>query len=279
MLGAFADSARRASTGTSAAAYTTVVDLVCHDDNLLFDIKYVVHNKFVRGIIYNNTMILTPSFYWVFESSEINTIPLFKAIDGVMKGLYKLPSIKDIDEEYIDKLYKDYSDNKIHIVIFYNTTVIVQPFDITPKWMSKDIITFDYNAILMNLYNLNINKVQGFKNYQIKLLNIDEVLKSYIYIHMMNKNSVIKDDIIEELKTLNIIYENETFIQHTDNKYKSYVSWRSSKINEKDVEEYFDKYSNTSMNENIHAIYKKFIEELNFKTYKNEKIISKIITS
>ena len=224
-------------------------------------------------------MILTPSFYWVFESSEINTIPLFKAIDGVMKGLYKLPSIKDIDEEYIDKLYKDYSDNKIHIVIFYNTTVIVQPFDITPKWMSKDIITFDYNAILMNLYNLNINKVQGFKNYQIKLLNIDEVLKSYIYIHMMNKNSVIKDDIIEELKTLNIIYENETFIQHTDNKYKSYVSWRSSKINEKDVEEYFDKYSNTSMNENIHAIYKKFIEELNFKTYKNEKIISKIITS
>ena len=96
---------------------------------------------------------------------------------------------------------------------------------------------------------------------------------------MMENNSISVNDILEQLKSINIVYEKETFINYTDHKYKTFVSWRTSKINEKDFNEYFSKYANTKVNDNIKTIYKKFQEELEFKSYENETIISKIITS
>ena len=244
-----------------------------------FEIKFVVHEKFVRGIIWNNKLYLTPSFYWVFEGSEMNIIPLFKAIEEVMNGKCKLPSINSFDEEHVDKLYKNYSDGKIHMIDFYNAPMLVEPFDVSAKWNAKDIIVNDYNAILMNLYNLNINKSYDMKSKQIKVLNIDDVLKNYVYIYMMTNSSLSVSDLLTQLKATYIVYDNETFIQYTDNKYKTYVSWRGSKINENDFNEFFSKFANISINDNIKSIYKKFKEELNFKVYKNEVIVPKIITS
>lgn len=244
-----------------------------------FGIKFVVHEKFVRGIIWENKLYLTPTFYWVFEESEMNILPLFKAIDGIMSGNLKLPVISSFDEEHVDKLYKNYEDGKIHMITFYNSPMLVEPFEISAKWNTKDVIVNDFNAVLMNLYKLNINKSYDSKSHQIKLLNIDDVLKNYVYIYLMNNSSLSVEELLSQLKASFVVYESETFIQYTDNKYKTYVSWRGSKINEKDYEIFFKKYASVNINDNIKSIYKKFKEELNFKVYKNEVIVPKIITS
>ena len=119
----------------------------------------------------------------VFDESDITVIPLFKAIESVMNNSLKFPSIDFLDEEHIREIYKDYMDEKIHMVNFYGTSILVDPFEVSAKWSLKDIIIFDSNAVLMNLYNINIAKREDTKNNQIKILNIADVIKNYIYIY------------------------------------------------------------------------------------------------
>ena len=100
-----------------------------------------------------------------------------------MNNSLKFPSIDFLDEEHIREIYKDYMDEKIHMVNFYGTSILVDPFEVSAKWSLKDIIIFDSNAVLMNLYNINIAKREDTKNNQIKILNIADVIKNYIYIY------------------------------------------------------------------------------------------------
>lgn len=244
-----------------------------------FGIRYIIHNQFIRGIIWKDCMFLTPKFYWVFDESDITVMPLFKAIESVMNNALKFPSINLLDDEHIREIYKDYIDEKIHMVNFYGTSMLVEPFEISAKWNSKDIIIFDSNAILMNLYNINITRKEDTKNNQIKILNIADVIKNYLYIHMMRYNEINIENILNELKELNVVYEKSTFIAYTDNVYKTFVSWRRSKINENDFNDYINNYASLTFNDNIKSIYTKFQEELEFKVYQNEVIVSKIITS
>lgn len=244
-----------------------------------FNVKFIVHDKFIRGVLWKNCVCLTPKFYWVFDENDFSVIPLFKAIEFAMNGKFKFPSINLLDEEYIGEIYRDFSDKKIHMVNFHGTPMLVDPFEISAKWSLKDIMMFDSKAIVMNLYNVNIPKRYDMKGHEIKILNIADILKNYIYVYMMENNSISVSNILEQLKSLNIVYEKETFIEYTDNKYKTFVSWRSSKINENDFNEYFSKYASLTVNDNIKNIYKKFQEDLEFKSYKDEIIIPKIITS
>lgn len=244
-----------------------------------FDVKFIVHDKFIRGVLWKNCICLTPKFYWIFDESDISTIPLFKAIEFGTNGKYRLPSINMLDEEYVGELYRDYQDKKIHMVNFHNVPMLVDPFEISAKWGMKDIIIFDSKAALMNLYNINISRKYAMKSHEIKILNVADVINNYIFIYMMENNSVSVNYILIQLKALNIVYEKETFIEYTDSKYKTFVSWRSSKINENDFNEYFSKYANLTINDNIKNIYKKFQEDLEFKYNKDEVIKPKIITS
>lgn len=244
-----------------------------------FDVKFIVHDKFIRGVLWKNCVCLTPKFYWVFDDNDLSTIPLFKAIESVINGKFKFPSINLLNDEYIKEIYRDFSDGKIHMVNFHNTPMLVDPFELSAKWNLKDVIIFDRKAILMNLYNINIAKKYDTKGHQIKILNVADVLKNYIYIYLMENNSISVNNILAQLKSLNVVYEKETFIEYTDNKYKTFVSWRSSKVNENDFNEYFSKYASLTVNDNIKNTYKKFQEDLEFKSYKDEIIIPKIITS
>ena len=242
-----------------------------------FDIKYVVQNKFIVGIIWKDRLILTPHFYWVFEEQD-SPIPLFKALESIKQNKLKLPSIQAFNKDYITNLYRDYEDRKIHMITYLNTAVIVEPFEVSAAWSNNyNIMTFDYNAIFINLYNLNISKDNFTLTQQTKILNIADILNNYIYIQIMNTDLLDVNMLLKDLRFRNVVYTGETFINYAD-KNKNFVSWRSSKINEKDFNEYFSKYANTQVNDIIKTIYNKFHDEMNFKVGNDETIVSKIIT-
>ena len=95
----------------------------------------------------------------------------------------------------------------------------------------------------------------------------------------MKYNEIDIKEILDRLKDLSIVHEKGTFIAYTDNTHKTFVSWRRSKINEDDFNDYINNYASLTFNDNIKSIYAKFQEELEFKVYHNEVIVSKIITS
>ena len=243
-----------------------------------FDLKYIVLDKYIRGFLWKDKVCVTPKLYWTFDENDVTTIPFFKAIEGVLHGKYKFPNVDQLDEEHIAEIYKDYKDGKIHMVNFYNTSMPVEPFEISAKWAMKDILVFDSKAVTMNFYNQNIPKKYNIKDNQIKILNISDVVKNYVYIYAMNAISIDIEDLVEMMKRLYVVYDNETFIEYTDSKYKTFVSWRSSKINIEDIMKYFKEYSDLSANDIIKSAYKKFQEEMEFRVYKDEMIVPKIIT-
>lgn len=245
-----------------------------------FDIKYIAQGNFIRGVLWKNTVCLTPKFYWNFDESDIFVIPLFKAIASVRSGEYTFPTINTLNEEYITEIYQDYKDKRIHMVKFCNVAIGVSPFDLTAKWATKDIITFDNEAIMINLYNVNIPKVSGVKSNQIKINNIADVIKNYVYIYMINNESTTVEGLLGFLRSLGTVNNNDTYIRYTDNKFKAFVSWRSSRINREDFIEYMTKYSSLDRNDTTKNIYRLFQEALEFQWIpKEEMIVSKIITS
>ena len=48
-----------------------------------------------------------------------------------MNDKYRLPSIDLLDDEYIDNIYVDFMDRKIHMVNFHGTSMLVNAFDLS----------------------------------------------------------------------------------------------------------------------------------------------------
>lgn len=266
--------------GTSISQYynkiNKVILQIIKDE---FDIKYIVNGKFIYGVLWKNCVCLTPLFFWQFDETDFSTIQLFKAIENVMKGTYSLPDIKLFDSIYIKKLYKDYNDGMIKMVSFYGNNLLVKPFEQTAKWQNLDVITFDYQAILFNLYNINFAENDKFIDTQIEKHQIGDVLKNYIFIYTMEFGTIDEDILRQKLIALNIVFDGKTFIDYTDRNKKTFVSWRTSKININDYEDYIKKYQSLGVNDNIKNIYDKFQNEMKFRSYNDELIYSKIITT
>ena len=243
-----------------------------------FNIKYVCQGSRINGIIWNNKLIMTPSMYWNFEN-EVGIVVLFKALDDVMRNVIELPAINELDEEFITDIYKDYVDEQCHMVKYMNVYVWIKPFELTAKWfIGHDVITFDKQARLMNQYNINMETKYSQKSSQIKILDIAEVLRNYIYIYLIKYDNIDVNEIQKQLQELGVVYDGKTFIDYVNNRYKMNISWRTSKINIDDFKEYFNKYADLNHNEIIKTIYTKLQEELTFKPSKTETISSKIIT-
>ena len=130
----------------------------------------------------------------------------------------------------------------------------------------------------MNQYNINLERIFNIKETQIKILDIAEVLRNYIYIYLIANDKVDVDAIFTKLQELGVVYDGTTFIDYVNKRYKMNISWRTSKINKNDFKEYFEKYADLNPNEIIKTIYKKFQDELTFKPGKTETIHNKIIT-
>ena len=220
---------------------------------------------------------MTPALYWRFDT-DTNTVPLFIAIGRALKGELKFPNISELDERHVTTLYRDYITNKISMVTFAGVSVWVEPCELSAKWATHDVITFDAQAMILTLYNVNIERDRKFKESQIQILDIAEVLRNYVYIYLMENDNIDVEAILKTLKELGIVYDKSTFIDYVDKKAKTSVSWRTSKINEQDFKNYFEKYADLSDNEIIKTIYQKFQDELAFRPIKDEAISSKIIT-
>ena len=243
-----------------------------------YNVKYVSQNNNITGIIYNEKFYSTPSMHWIFQT-DIGFIVLFKAIEGVIKGIIQLPKVEEFEVEKITKLYIDYEDKMCHMIVYNGVSMWVEPFSITAEWNLKhDIILFDRKARLMNLYNINIERKLNITNTQIKILDIGEVLRNYIYIYLIDNDKIEVDKILKQLQELDIVYEGKTFIDYVNRKFKTNISWRTSKININDFNDYFEKYVNLNPNSVIKTIYDKLQEELEFRPINGEVINSKIIT-
>ena len=243
-----------------------------------YGVRYVSQNDRIVGVIHNKKFYSTPSMYWMFET-DIGFTVLFKVIDDMMKNNILLPKVEEFDIENITKIYVDYSDKTCHMVLYKGVSMWVEPFSVTAEWKLKhDVILFDNKAKLMSLYNMNIERKMNTNNTQIKILDIAEVLRNYIYIYLIDNDKIEVDKILKQLQELEIVYEGKTFIDHVNRKLKTNISWRTSKINIEDFNEYFKKYADLNPNSIIKTIYDKLQEELEFQPIKDEIISSKIIT-
>ena len=258
-----------------------------------FKVQYVTDDKYICGIITSgqtNMFYNTPKFYWIFEDTDRETIPIFKAYELVKNNKLSLPdpnlkidTSKNkymLDPDYISLLYRDYTDNLIHVIKFMGIDLMIKPFDTEKSafWNRYDIVYFDYSAILFNNVYQNFEKSEDIKRNQIKILNIAEILKNYIFMYVMIYETLSVSDLKSKLKKLGIVYDGGTFIDYVNRQRKMFVSWRSSKINDADFDEYFEKYASLSVDENIKSIYDKFQSELKFKKYPGELLYGKIIT-
>ena len=243
-----------------------------------YGVVYACQGERIYGIIWKNKMWMTPSMYWIFEN-DIGKTVLFKALNDVMHGSLSFPKIGELEEDAISDVYVDYVDHKCHMVFYRNVSVWVEPFELTAKWqLQHDVITFDRKAKLMQQFNINMEKKYSTKSSQIKILDIAEVLRNYIYIHLINYDVIDVEAILKQLKSMGVVYDGKTFIDYVNNKYKVNISWRTSKINVDDFKDYFENYADLNHNEIIKTIYNKLQEELTFKPGKTEAISSKIIT-
>ncbi len=257
-----------------------------------YDIKYVLNNDYVCGVIMHNTLYLTPKLYWNLDA-VIATVHLYEAIENVMNGRCELPSIDLFNERYagkgsknasnvlspfVERMYMDYTDKKIKMIRFKDVDILIKPCDMCAKYENRDIILFDYNAVVFGLYYINMKLNDKFVLSQIKKQQIGDVLQNYIFIYTVENGRINEQMLKENLIKLGIIYDKETFIVYNDKKTKWFVSWRSSKINEKDFDEYLQNYQSLSVNDVIKSMYNKFQNELRFKQRDDETIHSKIIS-
>lgn len=235
-------------------------------------IKFVIFEDFIYGIIYKNILYMTPKFYYVFEDQDlINTEQLYNAISN-----YKYPNISSLDKNGITKLYMDYNDKKIHAINYYNVDVLIEKTDITAKYEHIKTLLFDKSAIFNKYLNINFEKQTNLKQRELKILNIKDILNTYIFIFIHLYDNFNIDIFKKELFKLNII-QKYTDIRYTQE--KTYVSWRKSKISEEDFEYFIKNNFSFSHINLIEIMYTQFQNNLEFKIINSlETLSSKIIT-
>lgn len=244
-----------------------------------YKIKFIIHSTFIYGIIYDKVLWITPKFYWVFNESDLNTELIYKSFEKIKLNIYTFPDISKLDIKAISTAYISYNTEKISMVNYYGNSLPIIPISKSEKYSHIRSIIYDDESLIENYLNINYEKKSNIKEKQILQLNVEQILNMYIFIYSNLESDLNVEKIKEELKKLNIVYKDNTFISYTP--YQSYVSWRSSKISESDFDNYMNRFieKGITTKELISILYNQFQNELKFKVISNiEQLESKIIT-
>ena len=200
------------------------------------------------------TIYLTPVFYWQFDESDVSNIDIFTMGNELRENHYAKPLILSFDKLYIKELFRDYNTGKIQMISFNGTPTFVEPFDLTNEWsINNDIIEFDYFA---NIYQMMYTG------------------KDITSTDMINKEMLTTD-----LLNRGVIIDGNTYTNYCDKGINKFISWRNSKINKEEYENYVDKFVSFNVNDIIKYNYDMLQDEMKFSIANHEMISSKILTS
>ena len=188
----------------------------------------------------------------------------------------KFPKISQFNDFKAGPFYKDYKDNLVHVVKYMKTYIIVEPFDPGP---TIPCIYFDYEAYY-NMYLLSASakiREQFIVKYRDQKL-IKNILYTLIYIYYNTYDSNL-ESLKDILINMGIVIEGPTNINYIDEKI-NLVSWRKTKINNKEFEQIFDSIKDVDYKTLIYIVYIELYDSMNIYSLKdNECISNKIITN
>lgn len=270
----------------------------------IYNLKYIVSKNLIMGIIYKDKIYICPKMFWIFDSIDsIWTIPLFKCIEEYKQGSLKLPVIGvDIPSGLITKYYKDYTTKKItSIELLSAQSTPTEPLD-TPL-TDKPVIIYDGKTQLMNMLNINVDKVNEGRNIGQYEMYMNIVL-NWLYMYL-NEHDIEFDDVtplpedeknkfIEKYKvkfapatkTAYIMFQmlldndvigDRTYLKYQNNRH-NIISWRSSKLSAFDAINVCNNRSFRSTHDVMLLIYNMLKDNMAFSSDKNEVISYKIIT-
>lgn len=253
-------------------------------------LRYIVEENYIYGVIKGNVVYLTPPLYWYFEEGGIGNTD-FKSVGRSLKmskteaeknSFEKLygPDVTTLQFKYIKAIYVDYGSQLVRMINYDGNHILVEPFEITSKYANIDMIQFDYYAFLDQLINTGKPDVSiTGKDDDIQKFEIGNVINTYIYIYLMNHDSINKRDFYRYMAEIGAITFKDTYTNYCDKQSKNFISWRNSKIKRDMFLEYMNKYITFNINDLISTNYRMLNMEMDFRVVGNEEIKSKIITS
>lgn len=241
---------------------------------------YIMENDFIKGVLKNETVYLTPTFYWVFPIDFKYKVDMFTLGKGLMEKKYKLPLVTELKTRLINAIYIDYGSQLPRMVLYNKHHMLVQPFEITAQYMTISQIQFDYVAKLMMMANTGKEDVViAAADTDMKSFEIGNIINTYIYIYLMTNESITKKEFFRYMAAIGVITNDPTNIKYCDKKKKRFISWRKSKINKDEYLSYTNKFLKLNTNELISINYDIMNNEMKFNVTDEELIMSKIITS
>lgn len=248
---------------------------VIHDR---YDLTYIVNDQYIEGFIHDGVIRFTPKLMWRFDDDDPETVSMRDAIESV-PSKYSFPSASDIDADNVEVLYEDYNDRLVKMVKQYGIKTPVEPFEISAKWGNITRKIFDYAAVINRIVFAKRITDSSVIRSDLQRNRLDDVLKVYAFIYVSSHEKFNLTLMKKQLVDRGILHDKSSFIAFTDNKFKTFVSWRRSKINLSDFDDFFVRNNSMSVNDHIRNMFNNFNEELRMLTTQGERIITKIITS
>lgn len=198
-------------------------------------------------------LYLTPRIF----NPGIKTINLLNVIGDPNN----LPHFSDLNQSAISKYYFLYPSHRVVMVRYYGFSIYVRPFK---KNVKARLI--DFLAHAMNLVGGELEPVPGNGRQDDVVDGINDIYMTF---------SMIKDckhddaDISEMMK--NVLTSGKTEIQYLD-KECNFVSWRNSKININDFNNFLSTLDTKDPIHRIGVIYEKIARDMNFTFVHGEQI-------
>jgi hypothetical protein len=238
---------------------------------------FIIYEKYIHGFISNNKIYMSPKIYWTFDS-EVYTIKIYEAMIESKNGKYSFPTINEFHD--INVVYEDYTSKMIQMIDYNGTKLLIEPVEYTstiPK------ILFDYNAVIVNMLNINFETKELIKTKQIVQANVGRIVNIYFVLcEGEYGNKIFSENIIELVEEFlqkhDVLTPNNTFIEYIDRKSRDFISWRTSKINIDDYRTYFGRNVINMVTDLNKLYYDILTEALNITLTPNETLYEKIIT-
>jgi hypothetical protein len=184
----------------------------------------------------------------------------------------KLPSIQNINTNYINEIYVDAVTKTIRTIKFEDIFIFVEPYSEIHKLPGVATILFDYNSLIISVLNKHEKKITLIsedKNYSIMVI---QLIYKYIFIYLMQHKEMDISDFNETLIKNKKIKENTEIRLINGN-----ISWKLSVISQKDFDS-FVKYYNNTIESNIKIIYDSLVMNYDLRKNMQEDIYTKNIT-
>lgn len=251
----------------------------------------------IFGIIYNNSLIFSPSFYWDNKDNE-NFVQLSEITESFKKNKLSLPYLNIFNKDYIDKLYIDYASKSVRGLEYKGVFTFTAASSVPMALNTLPKIQFDFNAafrsILLNSGNEEI-RTEGSESRE-KYIRILNYMYLFVYFIMKNMHSKSESDDVLRAKdskdTNKRVFKKDEFMAFlTDNKFinennnvvfisdnKKSISWRKSTLSKEKVEAFIDEQAFVDDYAISSIIYQQLQDSIKISLSPNEKIYKKIIT-